>query len=112
MVDGPDTAAWVEAQNDPPGDQTAWYFANDFQEQQKFQQFYPTGQTWWEGLAQYGVTRAIDSHFSTVGVNKTNTGATYAGQNGQTYPNGAAVGNGGGLVPLLLIAAVAFVALN
>ena len=114
MVDGPDTAAWVEAYNDQPGDQTAAYLASDFQEQQKFTQFYPqNGSNWWENLAVYGATRAIDSHFAPSAVDKTAAGASYAGQNGRTYTAGAAqTGAGGNGLVLLLLAVGAFVALN
>jgi hypothetical protein len=113
-VDGTDYQAWVEAQNDAPGDQTAAYFANDFAESSKLDQFYPTtssgGEKWWEAAAKYGVTRAIDAHFAPIGVDKTTQGASYAGANGRTYTAGAAVTDqaGGGMLPLLILAVVAF----
>lgn len=74
------------------------------------------GQAWWERLAVYGATRAIDSHFGPTTQDKTQAGATFAGQNGRTYSqvgrnaNGQPMqpGEGGSLVPLLLGAAALF----
>jgi len=91
-VDGDNYQAWVEAQNDPPGDQTAAYFANDFQESAKLSKFYPDAEKtpWWASLATYGVTKAIDA---AVGPKISGSGgqqSTYAGQNGRTYVNGKA----------------------
>lgn len=114
-VDGPDYQAWVEAQNDAPGDQTAYYLSNDFSEQNKLGQFYPnTTAPWWGQAAVYGITKAIDA---AVGPRMTGTGsapATFAGQNGQTY---AAVGSNGlnlsGSTLMLLVgAAVLLVVMN
>lgn len=115
MVDGPDTQAWLNAVNDKPGDQSAYYFANDELEAQKFNEFYPSSGAgsnatpWWAALATYGATRAIDA---AVGPKiATNGAATYAGQNGQTYAQGQAVNDPGsnlllmGLIGLVLYAA-------
>lgn len=117
MIDGPDTQAWLNAQNDQPGDQSAYYFANDAQEAQKFNEFYPktTNGTeaapWWAALATYGATRAIDA---AVGPRMNGSGgqqSTYAGQNGQTYANGRQVQptqSAASLLPLLLGALAMF----
>lgn len=117
MVDGPDTGAWVEAQNDPPGDQSAYYFATDATEASKMTQFYPQSGTrpWWESLAQYGVSKAIDAHFAPSSPVNTSTPGTYAGQNGRTYTQGRAElgGEGGGQNLLLIaLAGLAFFALG
>lgn len=90
------------------------YYAADNSEAAKMDQFYPkNGATWYENLAKYGATRAIDAHFSKPAVNKTATGATFAGQNGRTYSGGAfrtpIEGDG---VMLIVLAAVAFFALS
>lgn len=116
MIDGPDTAAWVEAQNDPPGDQTAYYFATDFNESQKMSQFYPNSGTkpWWESLAQYGATKAIDAHFAPQPQVNTSTPGTYAGANGRTYTQGRASidGEGGQNLFLIALAGLALFALG
>lgn len=117
MIDGPDTGAWVEAQNDPPGDQSAYYFATDATEAAKMTQFYPQSTTkpWWESLAQYGATRAIDAHFAPSPQVNTSTPGTYAGADGRTRTQGrAAFGaeGGGDNLMLLLLAGLAFVALG
>lgn len=63
--------------------------SQDSAEAAKFSQFYPDqGKPWWEQLAMYGATRAIDSHFATTSVDKTVTPITAAGQSGQTYSAG------------------------
>lgn len=71
----------------------------------------PAGDTrpWYERVAEYGLTRAIDSNFGAPSVNKTQAGATYAGQNGRTY---SAVGSAqpagsGGTNWMVIAAAVA-----
>ncbi len=74
----------------------------------------PNGDTrpWWERVAEYGLTRAIDNQFGPAQSNKTTAPATFAGQNGKTYsqvgtPTSAA-SSGSGIGPLLLAAAAAF----
>jgi hypothetical protein len=71
---------------------------------------------WWQSLAVYGATRAIDSHLGPPAPNRTSAPATFAGQNGQTYSQ---IGNpndtgalSGGILPLLALGAVAFLALG
>lgn len=71
---------------------------------------------WYERVAEYGLTRAIDSNFGPPPVNKTAAGATFAGQNGRTYSqvgsyNGVPPQQGAGWLPLILAGAVAVFAL-
>lgn len=95
-------------------------YANDAREAAKLDQFVPnpTGgtQPWFERVAQYGLTRAIDANFGPSAVNKTSAGATYAGQNGKTYVNGqqsqGMAPGGMGWLPVALVAAVAFFAMG
>lgn len=77
----------------------------------------PAGDTrpWYERVAEYGISRAIDNHFGPTQVNKTSAPATFAGQNGQTYSQvGSPLlqGGGMGLLPLLAIGALAIFALR
>lgn len=83
--------------------------STDAAEAQKFSQFYPdTGAPWWEQLAKYGATRAVDSHFATTSTDKSSAPQSYAGQNGQTYTAGKAPSTIAGLpTGLVLIAAAA-----
>ena len=102
MVDGPDTQAYLNSVNDRPGDQTAYYFANDELEAGKFNEFYPTGSysggasgggggggsnaaPWWASLATYGATKAIDAAVGPRQGTANGQSASYAGQNGRTY---------------------------
>lgn len=86
----------------------------DEREAAKLGQFYQNGSMpWWEQLASYGATRAIDAHFGPPAVDKTSQPGTFAGQNGKTYTTGSAVPAGGGVSGLMLLglaalAAVAF----
>lgn len=88
-------------------------FYQDQRETTKLASFYPAGKTWWEGLATYGATRAIDAHFGPNPV-QGNTAGTFAGQNGRTYAQGqvglAGGSDGSGLI-LLALAGLAFYAL-
>lgn len=78
----------------------------------------PEGDTrpWWDRVAEYGVTRAIDNHFGPTQSNKTSQPATFAGQNGKTYSQVGSPLQAGGLsgllLPLLAIGAIAFLALR
>lgn len=88
----------------------------DYREAQKMSQFYGGDKPWYEQLALYGASRAIDSHFAQSSVDKTAQPATFAGQNGQTYQAGSTApslfsGNGGMLL-IVGLAALAFVALR
>lgn len=72
---------------------------------------------WWERLAVYGVTRAIDNHIGPPEQNKTAAPATFAGQNGRTYSQVGSPLQGGGIggmgwLPLLAIGALAVFALR
>lgn len=93
----------------------AWY--NDQREAAKMDPFVATGSggaaPWWERVAEYGISRAIDNHFGPAQVNKTDMPATFAGQNGQTYSQvgNQASGNqagGGSLLPLILAVGAVF----
>lgn len=90
------------------------YFATDYRESQKMDQFYPEGTNWWEGAAKYGLSRAIDAAFGPPATDKTMTGATYAGQNGRTYANGTGSGKILGMDPLmvLLLGGIAYAAFS
>ncbi len=67
---------------------------------------------WWERVAEYGITRAIDNHLGPTSQNKTAAPATFAGQNGQTYSQvGTPLAQGGGLGGLLPILAIGAAAL-
>lgn len=46
------------------------------------------GMQWWEGVAMYGITRAIDNRFGPVNVAGNTQAGSFAGQNGRTYTNG------------------------
>lgn len=77
----------------------------------------PAGDTrpWYERVAEFGLTRAIDNHFGPAQQNKTSAPATFAGQNGLTYSQvGTPLQQGGaaGWLPLLMIAGAAFVLLK
>ena len=116
MIDGPDVEAYVESVNDKPGDQTSNYFAADFQEASKLQEFYPqNGKAWWENAASYGMTKAIDAAFGPKIAGSGGQQATYAGQDGRTYTNGktnAAKKSSDDLLMLLGLGALAMFALN
>lgn len=88
----------------------------DAREEAKLNAFVPApngdARPWWDRVAEYGLTRAIDNQFGPAATNKTSTPATYAGQNGKTYSS-AGTGSGaaaqsGGIGPLLVMAAAAF----
>lgn len=95
----------------------AWF--NDQREAAKMDPYVAStsGDTrpWWERVAEYGVTRAIDNQFGPAQVNKTDMPATFAGQNGQTYSQvppsvfkGYSDPGAGSILPLLLGAAAIF----
>ncbi len=71
---------------------------------------------WWERVAEYGITRAIDNHLGPTSQNKTAAPATFAGQNGRTYSQvGTPLAQGGGmggLLPVLAIGAAALLLLR
>lgn len=99
--------------------QSAAYYT-DAREAQKLDPFVPrpNGDTrpWWERVAEYGLTRAIDSNYGPPAANKTGAAATFAGQNGRTYSTApgapGAAGQGAGMLPLLLAAGLALFALS
>lgn len=88
----------------PATDSGVMSYTGDLAEQNKFGQFYGGGAPWYEQLAMYGATRAIDAHFMSAAVDKSAAAATYAGANGKTYTTGAANLQGlGGMSPLVLL---------
>ena len=99
----------------------AGQFAMDAREAAKLDAFVvkPAGDTreWWERVAQYGLTRAIDNQYGPPPTNKTSTAGTFAGQNGKTYTNpndrarGVSQDDVGSWLPLIIAAGVAFMAL-
>jgi len=110
-----DADGYAVAAVDPSGN----YFAADDREAAKLDSYVPRPEgddrPWYERVAEYGLTRAIDSNFGPKAVNKTGAAGTFAGQNGRTYSqlgaNGQPVQSGGSMLPLLLAGAVALFAL-
>lgn len=105
----------------------------DVRDQAQMGQFMPDvakaqGMSWWESLAAYGVTRAIDNRFAPPNVLGNVYPGTFGGQNGATYQAGRpgmpmmpgqpalAVGQGGLQMSsgtlLLLGAGVVFLLMN
>lgn len=64
-------------------------FSTDAREAAKLDPYVPAtaGDTrpWWERVAEYGMTRAIDNQVGPAAPNKTSQPASFAGQNGRTY---------------------------
>lgn len=85
-------------------------WSTDTREAAKLNSYVPApagdNRPWYERVAEFGVTRAIDAHYGQAATQKGAAAASYAGQNGQTYANGTFLGGGGGL-PLLLLGLVA-----
>lgn len=89
--------------------------SSDAREAAKLDQFVPSaaGDTrpWWERVAEYGLTRAIDNQVGPAAPNKTSTPATFAGQNGKTYsqvgpqPGSGILGTSSNTTMLLIAAA-------
>lgn len=71
-----------------PGAAGSVLYATDYREASKLQQFYPADSPWWEGLAKFGITRAIDAHYGAQAVDKSLANATYAAANGRTVATG------------------------
>lgn len=113
--------------DDPYAAPKSYSYLGDQAEAAKMDQFYAgtalgsssmgTSAPWWQSLATYGVSRAIDA---AVGPKITGSGgqqSTYAGQNGQTYVNGRAPtysgdSSMGGLLPLLILGGIAYAVLG
>jgi hypothetical protein len=100
------------------------YATQDDREAAKLDPFVarPAGDSrpWWERVAEFGLTRAIDAHYGPPETNKTAQSGTFAGQNGRTYSmapgkyqtmpmNGQSMNM---LLPLMAVAAVAFLLLK
>lgn len=106
-------SSW-DAQSNSMNYTPAYY--TDNAEAARLQQFAPdrmSTRPWYEQVAQYGIMRAIDTHYG-VKPNTVPTGSlrpTFAGQNGQTYTQGAVNQNQvqmqNSMMPLLMIAAIA-----
>lgn len=66
---------------------------------------------WWQSMATYGFTRAIDNHYRNPPTPSGSQPATYSGQNGRTYANGVMVPNDplgiGSIPPVLLLGGLA-----
>lgn len=93
-------------------------YYTDMAEARRLQQFAPnpaSSSPWYEQVAQYGLMRAIDTHYGAkqTQVPTGSLGATFAGQNGKTYAQGqvssGATGGGSMLTMLLIGAAALFV---
>lgn len=79
---------------------------------------------WWQNLAVYGITRAIDNQFGTPPVNGNIAPGSFGGQNGLTYqqtavPSQVRAGlfstadtSSGGMLGLVLLAGFAFLVMN
>lgn len=98
-------------------DNGVYGWEQDRREAEKFGQFYGagSGEPWWQQLAKYGATRAIDSHFQRAETNKTAQPITFAGQNGQTYAAGSTApifAGSGGVLLLAAAAAAAYLLLK
>ncbi len=120
-IDGPNDAAWVYPAPDAWISEEDPNYGADVREQNKLDAYVPnpTGENlpWYERIAAYGLTRAIDANFGPPPTNKTSTGGTFAGQNGQTYSQVAnrqpTAQNGmGNYLPLILAGVVALFALS
>lgn len=100
------SSVWVD---DAAPATSGWtVFSSDAAEQAKMGAAYPEGGAWYESAATLGVSRVIDSAARAWATVKGSQPATYAGQNGQTYVNGApSTGRVFGLPPLVLVAALA-----
>lgn len=98
----------------PYGANASPSFGRDVAEARQLQPFAQDAtKPWWESMAIYGFTRAIDNHYN---VARTPTGsqpATFAGQNGNTYQQGriqspfAGPQGNGNMMMLLIIGGVA-----
>lgn len=62
---------------------------------------------WYERVAEFGLSRAIDSHYGPQTLPTGSMSGTYAGQNGRTYVNGQQPAGGVSGMGLLLLAGVA-----
>lgn len=96
--------------DDPSPAPAGWtVFSGDNVEAAKMGGAYPAnGSPWYENAATLGISRVIDSAAKAWVQVKGNQPATFAGQNGQTYVNGATPRAGGFTVsPMLLIVGIA-----
>lgn len=72
---------------------------------------------WWQNLAAYGITRAIDNRFGPASVQGNTAPGSFAGQDGRTYTNspsghgGGATSASGGIPSWLMLAALGAVVL-
>lgn len=63
--------------------------------------------SWFERVAEFGLSRAIDAHYGPSAVDKTTAKGSYAGQDGKTYVISAPSTNGGINPTMLLLIAAA-----
>lgn len=90
-------------------------FTTDAREAEKLEGYVPAaaGDTrpWYERVAEYGLTRAIDNQVGPAAPNKTTAPATFAGQDGRTYSqvSGTAAANSSSNYTMLLALAAAAV---
>lgn len=105
------------------GEQSTYLLPTDIYEANQVAATVPadSGRPWWETMAMYGITRAIDNQFGTPQIGNSNPGS-FAGQNGRTYESTptpmqprtgvfaqADAQTGGGLGLLVLIGAAVMV---
>lgn len=67
-------------------------YYQDRAEQQRLGGFYPPNKPWWEGVAQYGLSRAIDAKWGPT-ITGGNAPGSFAGANGRTYTQGRGQGD-------------------
>lgn len=109
----------VDAATDGTIYDSDYAYGNDMREAMKLDPYVPRpngdARPWWERVAEYGLSRAIDANFGPPPVDNTATAATFAGQNGRTYSSVGTpkpVQQQGSILPLVLAGAVALFALS
>ena len=86
-------------------------FQRDAAENRQLQPFaQDQSKPWWESMAIYGFTRAIDNHFNVARAPSGSQRATYAGQNGNTYQQGPQGNNN--MMMLLIVGGLALAAMS
>lgn len=102
---------WVD---DPSPAPAGWSpYTTDTQEQSRLGNAYPAnGKSWDMNAATLGITRLIDTATKAYVNVKGSQAATYAGQNGQTYTNGAQRQQKDGGIGLILLIGAAFMLMS
>jgi hypothetical protein len=100
-------------------DYTTSQWLPDQLEAAKMEPFNPLaseGVPWWQAVASYGITRAIDNRYGPTNVGGNTQAGSFGGANGRSYLNNGSAVTGGGLLPgvdnrmlLLGLAAIAAV---